>query len=255
MAPSDPLIGPGEDPKDVRFIDANADRVVLFSTAETHPAGTFFFSDYQLLLLQFGYAVTDSIQIALTGTPPVIEDQPYFFDLSIKGNVVRSDQFRAAIIGSLDAVFADRDEAFGARVGGVGQLCFTSDCWSSLSFNLNAFVHDEIGEYLPVLGAMGLIGRISELFAFLVEPSYAFVVGDSDVAGVDGFLLTYGARLSGRHWGLDVAFLKPIGEDFDTGPFIMGIPWLSFTYRTEWEPRSGVAAPPPGAARPNLTAF
>ena len=73
--------------------------MILGSTAETHPKGTFFFSDYELLLLQAGYAITDEFQLQLTGIPPIVKDQPYYCDIGAKLNIVRNESFRAAING------------------------------------------------------------------------------------------------------------------------------------------------------------
>src|ERR1019366_2987154 len=70
-APDPPA--PSGEPGDLRFRDANADRVILGSTAETHPKGTFFISDYEILLLQVGYAITDQLQVSVTGIPPLIQ--------------------------------------------------------------------------------------------------------------------------------------------------------------------------------------
>ncbi len=243
-APEPDRLGPGEGPSDVRFVDAAADRVGLFSTAETHPEGTLFFSDYELLLLQAGYALTDSVQVALTGVPPVLDGQHWFLDLTVKGNIVRSEHIRAALLGSVVGVFdGDGESAWGARLGAVAQLCFDSDCWSSLSVNTNAFV--TTSSYLPVLGAIGLVGRLSELVALYLEPAYMLVIGERDVFGVDGMLLTYGMRLSGTRWAVDVALLKPIGQDLATGgPFLFGVPGLALTYRTDGSARRDGSAPP-----------
>jgi len=115
---------PGNE-RDVRFMDASMDRVGLFSTAETHPAGTFFFSDYELFLFQFGYAVTDNVQLALTGLLPLIKEQPYFFDLNAKVNFVRSRWFRLAGIVALDVL---------VDAGGADDLFFGGDSLPSASF-------------------------------------------------------------------------------------------------------------------------
>ena len=222
--------------EDVRYIDANVDRIFLGSTAETHPAGTFYFSDYNLILLQFGYAITDQIQIALTGVPPLIDGQPYFFDLSTKINVLRGN-FRFAIQGALDLVFVelsgDYETEWFARVGGVGTICFTESCWSHASFGANLWFNDEITDTFPVLLNFGIVGRLSDLVAFMAEPLFvAAIGGTSDI--FDGFLFNYGVRLSGSRWGLDIGFAKlvPLEDDIDD-PFILGYPLVSFTYRTE----------------------
>ncbi len=229
-------------------MDANADRVILMSTAETHPAGTFFFTDYELVLLQFGYAITDQFQIALTGLPPLVEDQPYFFDLTAKLNLTRGPVFRAAAMGAFELVFDDDGDAlYGFRAGGVGQFCFVATCQSSVSINLFTFFNDDIDDYFPVIASAGLSAHLSDLFSILVEPIYAFVIGDRTV-GLDGFILNYGIRLSGDVWGLDITLIRPIGEDFNDSELILGVPWLSFTYRTDLDGSEPAPAPAPTTA-------
>lgn len=228
-----PILAPAPVPpeeQDVRYMDANADRVILFSTAETHPEGTFFFTDYELVLLQFGYAITDELQLALTGLPPMFDDQPYLFALSLKLNVARGERFRAALMGSIDYINIDSDNYIGGRLGGVAQVCFGRTCQSSLNLNAQGFINDSTSDFLPVLTALGFVGHVSSLFSILLEPSYAFVIGDS-VDDADGFLLSYGVRLSGANWGLDLTFVRPFADGYDA--LIMGVPWLAFTYRTD----------------------
>lgn len=235
--------------QDIRYMDANADRVILFSTADTHPAGTFFFTNYELFLLQFGYAITDHVQLALTGLAPMIDEQPYFFDLSLKVNLVRSSAFRFALMGSLDYMWSggsDGDGFFGTRLGAVGQVCFTPTCQMSVNLNLHAFINDSTTDFLPMVSSLGFLGHLSPLFSILLEPSYAFIVGD-EVTGADGFLLSYGVRLSGANWGVDLTFIRPFVESFEDNPLIMGFPWVSFTYRTDGDPDPNGGAPPGGA--------
>lgn len=230
---------PGDRPGEPRFDDANSDRVILFSTAETHPKGTFFFSDYEIFLLQFGYAITDEIQIALSGVPPIIEDQPYFFDLSLKGTVLRSDWVRLGIIGAGTAILlpdANPDSLFGVRANGVAQLCFERLCRSSFSFNAGTFLNSESNAIVPITLAGGVVLRASNLVKFLLEPAYSLAIGDGVEDQPEGFLLNYGIRLSGTHFGFDLAFLRPIGTGEDGG-FILGVPWLALTYRTSGDER------------------
>jgi hypothetical protein len=153
-APGEPASGAGS-ANDVRYRDANADRVILGSTAETHPKGTFYFSDYEILLLQFGYAVTDEVQLQLTGVPPIIKDQPYWFELGGKVNLYRGDAFRAAITGGLDIVTpggTGANVAYGGRLGAIGQICFNGDgtCRSSLSLSLGSIITSEVIQALPI---------------------------------------------------------------------------------------------------------
>jgi len=224
---------PGTRADEPRFNDANADRAILFSTAETHPKGTFFFSDYELILLQFGYAFTDNLQLTLTGVPPLIKDQPYFFDLALKLNFLRTDVVRAAVIGSGMAMFTGQDtdpsSLFGARLNGVAQFCFETSCKSSFSFNVGTFLNSESNVIVPITLAGGLVVHVSKVVKLLLEPAYALVFGSGVDNQPEGFLLDYGLRLSGNHFGFDLAFIRPFAQD---NPFILGFPYLAFTYRT-----------------------
>lgn len=228
---------PGERKDEPRFQDANADHVVLFSTAETHPKGTFYFSDYELILMQAGYAITDSVQVSFTGVPPLVKDQPYFFDLALKGNVLRTDVLRLAIIGAGTAIVmpkSDPSSVLGARVNGVSQLCFETLCKNSFSLNVGTFINSESNKVVPITLGAGLVIQASSLVKLLIEPAYALGVGEGVEDQPEGFLLNYGVRLSGEHFGFDLAFLRPFGVD---SPLILGVPWVGFTYRTSGDAR------------------
>lgn len=228
---------PGDRKGEPRFQDANADHIVLFSTAETHPKGTFYFSDYELILLQAGYAITDSVQVSLTGVPPLVKSQPYFFDLAIKGNFLRTEVVRLALVGAGTAVVlpdTDPSSVFGARLNGISQFCFEGLCKNSFSFNVGTFINSESNTVVPITLAGGLVVQPSSLVKLLLEPAYALVIGEGVEDQPEGFLLNYGIRLSGEHFGFDLAFIRPFGAD---SPLILGVPWVAFTYRTSGDKR------------------
>jgi hypothetical protein len=231
---------PGNRPGEPRLADANVDRVIVFSTAETHPKGTFFFSDYEILLLQFGYAFTDNVQLALSGVPPIVENQPYFFDLALKANLHRSDIVRAGLVLAGTAILlpdVEPSELYGARFNGIGQFCFERLCRSSFSFNAGTFLNSESNTIVPITLAGGTVIGASKLVKFLVEPVYSLAVGEGVEDQPEGFLLNYGIRLSGTNFGFDLAFLLPIGNWASDSPLILGVPWLALTYRTDGDPR------------------
>ncbi len=226
---------PGFRQGEPRLTDANVDRTILFSTAETHPKGTFFFSDYELVLLQFGYAITDDLQLSVSGLPPIIKNQPYFLDLALKANFFRSDVVRLAVIGAGTVAFlpdSDPSTYFGARLNGVAQFCFDRVCRSSFSFNAGTFVNSESNLVVPITLAGGFVFHVSDLVKILAEPAYAIGVGKGVSGQPDGFLFDYGVRLSADHFGFDLAFLRPIGAGTEDFPVILGLPWVAFTYRT-----------------------
>jgi hypothetical protein len=233
---------PGDDPKEARFNDANSDHVILGSTAETHPKGTFFFSDYEIILLQFGYAVTDNLQLSITGVPPIVKEQPFWFDFSLKLNVVRTEVFRAALMAGFDLV-VDGKSSSKAYVGGhlaaVGQFCFETKCRSSVSPNVGTFLNNQSNSVLPIYGTLGLTIGTGTVVSVLVEPGVVGVVGTGQFAGASAAVgvIDYGIRLSGKNFGADIAFIRPFSGD--TG-LILGVPWLALTYRTDGSERGRV---------------
>jgi hypothetical protein len=252
-APPEPEPARGLTLNDLRYRDAHADRVVLGSTGETHPKGTFFFTDYEIFLIQLGYAITDDLQLSLAGFPPILKEQPYFFDLGLKLNIARGPSFRAALLGALDVVIdpkAHTEGAYGGRLGGVAQVCFEETCRSSVSFNAGGFVSSESGDVLPVYGSAGFILHVSPLVSLLGEPAVATLIGrgtdriDSDAI----FFVDYGLRLAGKNFGVDLTFIAPVATasgSSDNNPFILGYPFVAFTYRTDGElkrPGAQVAA-------------
>ena len=209
-APEAPPPSPERNRDDLRYRDANADRVVLGSTAETHPEGTFFFSDYELVLLQLGYAVTDDVQLSITGVPPIVRDQPYWFELGAKINVARTRWFRAALSGGFEVVTtgdsgSNSGPYFGGRLGGVGQVCFDVPCRSSLSLNAGTLITSGIDQAFPFYGSAGFIANVSPLVSLLAEPALIGIVGTgtNDVSSGAIFALDYGVRLSGKNFGVD----------------------------------------------------
>jgi hypothetical protein len=250
-----------EAPDEARFRDAHADRVILGATAETHPKGTFFVTDYEVALLQIGYAVTDDLQISLAGVPPIAKDQPLFFDIGAKLNLVRTESTRVAVYGAIDVLTnarsnSDNSPEFAGRVGGVAQVCFERACRSSLSFGGGAiFGHN--AEALPLYGAVGLIANVSPLVSLLAEPNIAGVAPGEGNTGGALLSIGYGVRLSGKNFGVDLTFIEPIAATSGSfeNPFVLGYPFAAFTYRTDPSPRAatGAAARTAPVALPMVT--
>jgi hypothetical protein len=231
--PPPPPAAPDAPASDVRYLDAAANRVVWLPTAETNPEGTFFFGIYEVLGLQFGYALTDDIEFALTGVVP-IDTFPYAFDLSIKWNVLRHHVFRIALFGSIGVyVDGDREEAIGGRAGAAFQLCFNDDCTSHASLSAGALISNHIDTELPFAVGAGVVVRVHRLLALVVEPLYGRI---EKMNAEDAFVLNYIFRIGQLDWSLDVGMTRPFVDELSGGPFVAGFPWLAFNYRLGWEP-------------------
>ena len=182
-----PLVDPeageaGERLGEARFTDAHADHVILMPTAETHPAGTLYFSDDEIEVLQLGFAPTNRLQVTVTGLAPLLRHQVGVFDVAGKLNVLRTDVVRVAVYGGVTAYADHPDEgtfrAFG-RVGAVAQACFTRLCRSSVSLNASALLGrvDDMQQGTPMYLAAGGTFGLSRVFSILLEPGIGLVPG------------------------------------------------------------------------------
>jgi hypothetical protein len=205
-------------PDDTRYVDAHCDHVVLSSTAETHPKGTFFVTDYEVIVPHVGYALTDRYELMLTWV------FLSWIDVAMKLNVYRGKFLRSAVVGAFDLPTAFEATPMW-RLVGIQQFCFTRACWSSVSVNALGLVNQS-GDYpqsrtLFDVSAGGIValGRVVKL---LVEPRWTWepAFSSEPTFGVGG-----GIRFSGTHFGVDLGWV-PVGEPYEA------LPWLAFTYRT-----------------------
>jgi len=67
----------------------------------------------------------------------------------------------------------------------------------------------------------------------LLELDYAYGNDDSSGDGGGALLANYGLRVSGRNWGLDAVFMRPLVPAIDLELLPLGIPGIAFTYRTD----------------------
>jgi hypothetical protein len=196
--------------------DPQADRGVLAPTAYTHPKGTFYFSDYEIALLQMGYAITDDTQITVTGVPPLGEERLVFLDLTLKTTLHRSGLVRVAALGSTSGFAAKEIGVLGVgRVGGVVQLCLERTCGSSVSLGSDV----TLAGALLMANSAGGIFRVSRSVSFLAELDTLVPLG-KDAGQINGGIAAGGLRLSGSSWGLDLSLLRVLGPDKPWFPLI-----------------------------------
>jgi hypothetical protein len=185
------------------------------STAYTHPAGTVYFTDYEIIILQAGYALTDSTQVTVTATP--IEGI-VFGDASIKTVVARDGPVRVAAIGSVSGFLSNLDlgSAVVGRVGAVTEMCFDEPCRSSVSLGGTAVL---VGADTAVGAGLGFIWRAVKWLGFLAEVDT--VTPTTMQAGeINGIAVSAGVRLPHRDWSLDLALGRPLGvHDIPVLPF------------------------------------
>jgi hypothetical protein len=214
--PTPPAFTP---PPDVR--DANADRVIFTSTAYTHPAGTVYFTDYDVVILQAGYAITDGTQISVTSTIPI--EGLVLADATIKTVVARDGPVRVAALGSVSGLAGtDAGSGFVGRVGAVSEMCFDDACRSSASAGLSMLL---AAQDTIVGAALGFIWRVGDVLSLLGELDT--VIPTSLQSGpLNGLAAAGGIRLPHRNWSLDLTLAGTVGR-----PVLTTAPVLAFTIR------------------------
>jgi len=212
------------DLRDRRYTDAHIDRVLVMPTAETHPAGTYYFSSYEIVLLQAGYAVSDRTQITLTSMPPLPQEKILPLDLSLKTVLARLPEFRIAALGSVSGIAGlEEGTAFVGRVGGVVQLCLERTCGSNVSVGTSIAM---AGPAIIAGTAAGAIIRASRVTSILFEIDSAIPLGTA-ANEANGLAFASGVRFSGPHLGLDLAIARRI-DLLDS----IVVPFVAATYRT-----------------------
>lgn len=216
--PAPPAPAPAEP-----IVDPQGDRVLLLPTATTHPAGTFFFSNYELVIFQAGYAFTDATQISVTAIPAPSESLT-ILDVSLKSSLYRGGLVRAAAIGSISGA-AGKEVGLQllGRAGGVVQVCTARRCESSLSLSSNVML---AGALLIMVNGAGGIWRMSEHVSVLAELATMVPVG-SQGGQFNGAVLGGGIRLHYAHWGFDFSALHVLDSTSD----VSTVPFLAMTWR------------------------
>jgi hypothetical protein len=211
-----PFTPPG---REVR--DANADRVVLLPTAYTHPAGTAYFSTYDIAILQGGYAVSDSTQITLTSSVPF--EGIVLADLSVKTVIARDGPVRLAALGSASGIWGlDVGNSIVGRFGATGEFCFDTRCESSGSIAATIAL---LGPYTVAFTGAGVVWRVAKWLALLGEVDTALPT-TLQAGRLNGIAVLPGIRFPFRTWALDLALVRPLGVESD-----VTIPIIEFTFR------------------------
>lgn len=212
-----------------RYDDAHVDRVMLLPTAETHPEGTVYLSSYEIVVLQAGYAASDSVQITLTTVPPVFDGLIVPADVSLKVVLAREPRFRLAAIGSVSGIMGlEEGNFFIGRLGGVAQFCFERRCDSSANMGITAVL---AGPATVTATGLGFVWRLASWFSLLFEADTLVPLGP-EIGRFNGVALGPGVRFFGKRWGIDLAAMTSIdveiGDDEEPPPVL---PFVAFTYR------------------------
>jgi hypothetical protein len=212
--------------------DANAGRSWLSPTALTEPAGTWSFSDYELLLVSLHYSPTDQLSLSATTLLPIVEDMPFWILVNAKLQVIKSGNVRGVIQGAVTHVTENDSGATAAVLGGALTYCIDSDCHSTLTGYLGAGFAHEDQSAVPLVLSGALAIRMNKHLKVLLEADTGYIAGGGIDQAADGFLAWYGVRFTSKIIGVDLGFVKPICDGCEDSGLVMGVPFVSFTYRS-----------------------
>ncbi|HUL98109.1 MAG TPA: hypothetical protein VLU24_01460 [Mycobacterium sp.] len=225
--------------------DPNIDRGFLLPTAMTQPAGTITYNNYELLFHGVSYGVTDRIQATLTVLSPITTDMPFVGLAAVKGRIVSTDRFNVSVQGSVgwlhefnNSDSASVNNAYTLGAGAFASYCLREDCSSLLSASATyevGFAGDSSNSGRLLVYGGSIVHRVSphikllgEVASAAVGPSFS---GDNSLDNAPGVLASYGVRFHTDSIAGDVGFMKPFDSNGNSGGFLMGFPFVSFSYR------------------------
>lgn len=238
---------------DRRQQDASVDRNILAPTAEGQPEGTWSFNDYEVLMAGLSYGATESLQLSATTLLPITTDIPFVLLAAGKLQLVRKERLIFSLMPNVN-VLHDTEES----PGGPGEEAQDDSYWVGTfgAVALLDYLLDADGRYVATFGAnaygvfvsgagesdiadgvgfwlySGIAAAVSshvKLMGELVLPA-AYSNGDFEFVE-EALLFSYGIRFYGNELAADLSFLRPIHPDVDTGPLLMGVPYVTFTAR------------------------
>ena len=195
--------------------DPDYTSILFCPTPQTLPKGDAYFRDFELFFLNFGYSITDDLDLSIGTLFPISADV-VMLSLGAKFRLLdRSEQpFGLAVIGSATKIEDVEFGSFGAVIGG-------GDARQSVNLALfRAFDDDGDGENVLLVGIDRQISRRSKFF---VEYGNSATLFDDD--DFHGFL-NIGFRIFGGSHSFSLSGFRPIVDDW--GSFV-AFPMVAFS--------------------------
>jgi hypothetical protein len=223
------------------FEDANSGRGWFMPTALSAPAGTFSFSDYELLFVGLGYSITDHFDVSAATMIPIAKGQPFVGLLTAKWQLVKAGNLHVAAHGTFAFSTGGGTDTGGVgTVGGVATLCIDNGaCHSHVSGYVGAGFATAGQSSVPILFSGAGVFRLGRHVKLVLEADSGALAGGAYSGFADAILLWYGVRFTSHSIGVDLGLIEPVYNDsqgWHTGTssdvFPIGVPFLSFTYRS-----------------------
>jgi len=222
--------------------DPNIDRGFLLPTAMTQPAGSLTYNNYELLLHGVTYGITDNVQASITVLSPIVQDMPLIGFAAVKARIVSVDRFHLALQGSLGwaHVFNSSDlnggDVYTAGVGAFASYCLREDCSSLVSASatyqagFSGSFSDRADMVIYGGSIVHSVGRHVKLLGEVASAAGGNI-SSGDVENIGGVLVGYGVRFHTDAIAADVGFMKPVSGGASDGGIVMGLPFVSVSYR------------------------
>ena len=181
-------------------------------TAYTMPAGNTYFTDYELVFLNFTFAPTNRTHVGFFTLFPVVTEFLETFSIGAKQNYLKTERLESA------AWFAYTAEIDGFSIGNVLSISKESSSFHLGISGLKA-LDEKKWEYLFMAG--GKID-VSERTACIVEYETTSSAWDTDFSG----LISFGIRFKGKQVAWDIAGVRPLMKD--TGNLLF-LPYIKAT--------------------------
>jgi hypothetical protein len=148
--------------------DANADRALIAPSAMPPPAGTFSFTNYEIVWLTASYSPSDNLQLTAGTLIPLSSDLPFVGTLGGKLQIVHQDRLRVALHGVIGG-------GSDAGNGGALTFCLDDSCHSRVKGYLGAGFASDGGAATPILGSVSGVFPLSRLIRAFVEIDSGYV--------------------------------------------------------------------------------
>jgi len=186
--------------------------LLIMPTAYTMPKGQFYFTDYELVLLNLGYAVTDKTHLSLFSMFPIVSEFTYSITAGFKHRFYKKDKLAAAFTGLYNP-------RFGILSGGTVISAGNLEKSLHISVSVSGKGGDKDISFSYMLGGRIDTGKKTSLFAEYMNSD----TDDEDFYGLG----TAGIRFRGEYLSWDFGGIRPISDDTDD---IILLPYLKATY-------------------------
>ncbi len=203
--------------------DPDYNSIMFCPTPATMPKGDFYFRDFELYILNFGWGVTESTSLSFMTHFPIVSFMD-FGSIGFKQGILDRTQrpLGLAIAGSYTFATEDiSEDSFltGSLITGIGDR--------ERSLNLAVNQSYKKGEDPFTTFVLGGDMRVSRRTKFFVEYMNATDFIDDD--DLNGGFLNFGIRFFGNDWSFSLSGFRPMA---DTGRF-MAWPMFMFSYHAE----------------------